>query len=167
MYLRASKLVSNAASNFAKQCGTIAEHVEGFRDPTRTTIMEHRWQQTVFGATQSSVKFIQQALHLPDWQSNNGTMFFRGHWHLSYEGDDEMIADASDRLGECFEVNYGRAQIRLKTIDNKTLVQLVLFQDYQDETVLISVKLEQFDTLVTEIDGQALIEEYSEFSLLS
>ena len=45
-------------------------------------------------------------------------MFFRGIWHLSYEGDEEMVADASVRLGERFSVNYGKAQIRLKTVDS-------------------------------------------------
>jgi hypothetical protein len=42
IYLRASRLVSNAATNIAKSCNQIVEHVDGFRNLTQT-MREQKW----------------------------------------------------------------------------------------------------------------------------
>lgn len=63
---RVSKVVSNAASNIAKSYETFVEHIDGWKHLTRTTRYSNssysEMMQTLYGATQHSVKMLKSAL---------------------------------------------------------------------------------------------------------
>ena len=66
-------------------------------------------------------------------------MFFKGEWHLSHTGDEEMIADAEtvNLAKGLFEKNYGAVQIKFhrdqEDVEKELSLELVILQgEYQD-----------------------------------
>ena len=123
MLLRASKLASNAATNFAKQYESIVEHrskdLIWLKKLTSTTMFSNQstfekyWHDAFVDATATGGRLLQQSFDFnqPESSYSNNTQFLKGQWHLSHLGDDEMIADVSTgvKLGNHFSLNYGFA----------------------------------------------------------
>ena len=59
-------------------------------------------------------------------------MFFKGEWHLSHTGDEEMIADAHtvNLAKGLFEKNYGDVQIKFyrdqEDVEKELSLELVI-----------------------------------------
>jgi hypothetical protein len=66
------------------------------------------------------MRYLHQVLNFDAAPGQNNTHFFRGHWHLSHQGDEGMVAEVSQdtRLGDRFNLNYGFAQTQLKMVLN-------------------------------------------------
>ena len=158
LHQRAAKLSSNSAKPSAPH-----EHIDG----VLTTIAQveqiaYGATPVVYGATQGLAATLTSQKRSP---GVNNTAFYRGEWHLSHLGDEEMVADVAQgfKLAASFKQNQGAAQVRLKTQEAATSASIVLWQSFQDETVLIAFRLDCEACNET----TAFIEKYSQFKRTS